>query len=77
MILKTDAGVSADTDTANESAISTGDSTDNDVIDIGTEDYLEIPEDGNTVTPAENAAEGDAADEFSYSAEAVIADGNE
>ena len=74
---ETDAGVSADTDTADESAISTGDSTDNDVIDIGTEDYLEIPEDGNTVTPAENAAEGDAADEFSYSAEAVIADGNE
>ena len=74
---ETDAGVSADTDTADESAISTGDSTDNDVINIGTEDYLEIPEDGNTVTPAENAAEGDAADEFSYSAEAVIADGNE
>ena len=72
-----DAGVSADTDASDESAISTGDSTDNDVIDIGTEDYLEIPEDGNTVTPAENAAEGDAADEFSYSAEAVIADGNE
>ena len=74
---ETDAGVSADTDTADESAISTGNSTDNDVINIGTEDYLEIPEDGNTVTPAENAAEGDAADEFSYSAEAVIADGNE
>ena len=74
---ETDAGVSADTDTADESAISTGDSTDNDVIDIGTEDYLEIPEDGNTVTPADNAADGDAADEFSYSAEAVITDGSE
>ena len=74
---ETDAGVSADTDTADESAISTGDSTDNDVIDIGTEDYLEIPEDGNTVTPAENAADGNAADEFSYSAEAVITDGSE
>ena len=74
---ETDAGVSADTDTADESAISTGDSTDNDVINIGTEDYLEIPEDGNTVTPAENAADGNAADEFSYSAEAVITDGSE
>ncbi len=74
---ETDAGVSADTDTADESAISTGDSTDNDVIDIGTEDYLEIPEDGNTVAPADNAADGDAADEFSYSAEAVITDGSE
>lgn len=47
--------------------------TDDSVIDIGTEDYLEIPEEGqsNDASEADNAQDAQAPEEVSYAAEAA------
>lgn len=70
----------ADTTDTSDSAADSADAaqpadtaTDDSVIDIGTEDYLEIPEEGqsNDASEADNAQDAQAPEEVSYAAEAA------
>lgn len=70
----------ADTTDTSDSAADSADAaqpadtaTDDSVIDIGTEDYLEIPEEGqsNDTSEADNAQDAQAPEEVSYAAEAA------